>query len=70
MYALYVSEGQHIDGERLDLGFNALFQPRSAVLGGIATKERPPHTAAAQVKSPRSGILNDKARGVVNEYGP
>ena len=56
-------EGQHIDGESLDLALDALFQPSTAVLGGIATKERPPHTAADQVKSPRSGILNDKAAG-------
>ena len=56
-------EGQHINGERLDLALDALFQPRTAVLGGIATEERPPHTAADQVKSPGSGILDDKAAG-------
>jgi len=33
------------------------------VLGGIATEERPPHTATDQVKGPRSGILDDKAAG-------
>jgi len=32
-------EGQHIDGESLDLRFNALFQPSTTVLGGIATEE-------------------------------
>jgi len=56
-------EGQHIDGEGLDLGFDALFQPRSSVLGGITAEKCPPHTATDQVKNPRSGILNDKAAG-------
>jgi len=39
------------------------------VLGGIATKERPPHTATDQVKGPRSGILKTRRRGVVMGYG-
>jgi len=56
-------EGHHIDGESLDLALDALFQPRTAVLGGIATEERPPHTATDQAKGPRSGILDDKAAG-------
>ena len=56
-------EGQHIDGERLDLGFNALFQPRPPVLGIITAEKCPPHTATDQVISPRSGILDDKAAG-------
>jgi len=38
-------EGQNIDGEFLDLALDAVFQPRTAVLGDIATEERPPHTA-------------------------
>jgi len=57
----YDRESEHIYGERLDLGFNAQFQPRPPVLGSIATKERPPHTATDHVESPRSVILNDKA---------
>jgi len=48
-------EGQHIDGESLDLALDAPFQPRTAVLGGITTEERPPHTATDQLKGPRSG---------------
>jgi len=41
-------EGQNIDGEFLGLALDAVFQPRTAVLGDIATEERLPQTTTDQ----------------------
>jgi len=45
-------DGEHIDGDGLGLGFDALFQPPSPVLGSITADKCPPHTATNQVIKP------------------